>query len=62
MKLDDIPDHVLEDIRQRECWTDKQIEGMSPRKVFAEYCEWHGLINWGSELFDLAVELHTKGS
>lgn len=59
MKLPDIPDHVLADVRERG-WSDKQIEGMPARKVFDEYCGWHGLIGWGGRLYDIAIDLHSK--
>ncbi len=26
------------------------IEVMSPREMFREFCEWHGLINWSDRL------------
>ena len=59
MKLIDIPDHVLADIRERG-HTDEQITRMAPRKIFDEYCHWHGLIGWGQQLFDLAITLNSK--
>ncbi len=56
MDLQQIPKHVLEDVRERGN-TDSQIEKMTPSEVFDEYCSWNGLINWGRPLYDLAVGL-----
>lgn len=56
MRIEDIPDNVLADVRQRE-FTDEQIEKMSAREVFDEYLKWNGIIGW-ADLFDTAVQLH----
>lgn len=56
MDLQHIPKHVLEDVRERGN-SDSQIEKMNPKEVFTEYCSWHGIINWGDALYDLAVGL-----
>lgn len=48
--INDIPRSVLEACRNRG-WTDDAIKGMTPRQMFGEYCEWHGLINWGNQLW-----------
>ena len=33
------------------------VAAMSPREVFNEYCEWHGLVSWGDALWKMAEEL-----
>lgn len=33
---------------------DKDIAIMSTREAFEEYCTWHGLVNWGSTLWEQA--------
>lgn len=57
MKLEHIPQSILDANRQRG-HSNEQIERMSAEKLFVEYCEWHGLVRWGRNLFDLAVTLH----
>lgn len=38
-------------------YSDEKIGLMSPREAFVEYCEWHGLINWGDTLWEQAKGL-----
>lgn len=33
---------------------------MSGREMFAEYCEWHGLINWSDILWDVVQALKAR--
>lgn len=33
---------------------------MSGREMFAEYCEWHGLINWSDTLWDVVQALKAR--
>lgn len=56
MKKKYIPDEVLFACREREL-SDSDIEGMSARDLFHEYCEWHGLINWSNTLYHIVVDL-----
>jgi hypothetical protein len=37
--------------------TDESIRQMPGREVFAEYCNWHGLINWSDTLWDVVLVL-----
>lgn len=53
MEIKKIPEHILKDLRER-C-TDEEIKGCSPEYLFNEYCEWNGLIGWGSSLL-IAIE------
>jgi len=39
---------------------DKSIALMSPREVFSEYCTWHGLINWGDDLWNNMMALQAS--
>ncbi len=48
MNIEAIPRDVLRDLKKR--LTDDQIEASTPEQLFAEYCTWHGLIGWGSQL------------
>ncbi len=33
--------------------TIEKIAAMSPELAFEEYCDWHGLIGWGSTLIEV---------
>lgn len=57
MKLEDIPEDVLENCRERG-HSDEDIELMSPRQLFVEYCEWEGLISWGNKLWNIVSKLN----
>lgn len=56
MKLETIPPSIIDANRERG-HTDAAIEAMSAVELFDEYCNWHGLIRWGGNLFWLAVDL-----
>lgn len=56
MKLKDIPPSVVDANRERG-HTDAEMERMSAEDLFVEYCEWHGLIRWGRNLFNLATNM-----
>lgn len=58
MKISDIPDHVLDDVRKRGIWSDVDIEAMSAEKVFDEYLRWNGIIGFGQDFFEVAITLH----
>jgi hypothetical protein len=55
MQLKDIPPAVLRVLRVRG-HKDEVIAEMSPRQMFIEYGEWHG-IPYPDTFFDLAVAL-----
>lgn len=38
-------------------WSEAAIANMSPRQMFEEYCQWHGLIGWGYPLWGVVAEL-----
>lgn len=56
MKWDELSDDVRE-VMENRGHDAKSVERMSPRKVFDEFCHWHGLIGWGDQLYDLVHEL-----
>lgn len=37
--------------------SDETTQRMSGREIFAEYCNWHGLINWSDTLWDVVLVL-----
>lgn len=57
MELSKIPPQVLDAVRQRERYTDAEIESLSPQSLFDEYCTWNGLINWGDTLWSTMTKL-----
>lgn len=57
MKWDDIPEDIQESLEEREI-SPERAESMSPSEIFAEHCNWNGLINWGPDLYRLAIEVH----
>lgn len=57
MELSKIPPQVLAAVRQRERYTDAEIESLSPQSLFDEYCNWHGLIRWGDTLWQAVEQL-----
>ena len=61
MNIDKIPDYILGDIRARGN-TDDEIRRMDAETVFNEYCNWHGLINWGRNLWSVAERLRSAES
>ena len=38
-------------------YSDHQIERMSVAEAFDAYCDWNGLVNWGSTLRDALFEI-----
>jgi len=40
----------IKDCLRERGHTDQDIGAMSPDEAFDEYCEWNGLIKWGSDL------------
>ena len=53
MKIERLPPRTLAALRNRG-FTDAHIETMTARNLFHQYCTWHGLIDWGNDLYDLA--------
>ncbi len=35
----------------------KDFEHMTPKDLFDAYCTWHGLINWGYDLWEVMESL-----
>lgn len=56
MDISKVPANVLAALRKRG-HEDDQIASMSPKTAFREYCEWHGLRDWGDELWHTAKNL-----
>lgn len=56
MKLDKIPEIILNDIRSRG-WSDEEIQGFTAKQAFNEFCYWHGLLGWGDNLWDTVHKL-----
>lgn len=56
MDITKIMNATKDDLHQRG-WTNEEIEKMSPEKAFQEFCEWHGLINWGETLISVLDNL-----
>ena len=58
MNINKIPIHVLtvlgDDHREL---SREEIERLTPNQIFIEYCEWHGLIGWGSTLITVLDEI-----
>lgn len=54
--IDKIPAEVLDALRERG-HSDARIAKMDPVQMFKEYCNWHGLINWGGTLWAIVAEL-----
>jgi hypothetical protein len=55
-KFEAIPNEVLAALMGRE-HSAQAILRMTPKELFIEYCEWHGLINWGNTLWDIVIAL-----
>lgn len=53
LKIESLDPEVLETLREMSR-SDDDIESMSPEQAFSEYCNWHGLINWGNRLLRVA--------
>lgn len=56
-----VPLSVREALENRG-FSDLQILAMNPQQMFNEYCQWHGLINWGNALWYIVVELRAAES
>ncbi len=56
MDIDKLPHRVLDALR-RLGYADEDIERMSPKRAFSEFCSWEGLINWGDTLWGIVEEL-----
>ena len=56
MKIQLLPPEVLDALRNRD-FSDTHIEKLTARNLFHQYCAWHGLADWGHDLYDLAHEL-----
>ncbi|MFM0608666.1 hypothetical protein PQR05_29470 [Paraburkholderia sediminicola] len=56
MNIPETPANVLAALRKRG-HDDEAIAAMSPQFAFSEYCDWHGLIGWGDELWNTAKNL-----
>ena len=61
MDVSKIPTRILADIRERG-HSDAEVASMSPREAFAEYCNWHGLIGWGGDLWGVVESLNKADS
>ena len=57
LNFDELLGDTLDALRERG-HSDEQIEAMSPSEAFSEYCNWHGLLGWGDELWALMAELN----
>jgi len=53
MDIKTMPPRLLDALHERG-HSDERIAGMDGEMAFSEYCMWHGLIGWGSDLFNLA--------
>ncbi len=40
--------------------TEEQINAMTPREKFVEFCEWHGLGGWANILISAYKEAHKE--
>jgi len=57
MKIENIREDVLEDVRKRG-FPDKQIERMDAARIFDEYLSWNGIIGYGDALWNIVLDLH----
>lgn len=47
------PKNISDDIKAdlAECGhSEETLKAMTPEEAFDEYCQWHGLLGWGSQL------------
>lgn len=51
-----LPDNVLEALRNRGL-DDEDIAELTPQQAFDEFCRWHGLSDWGNELWSVMDKL-----
>lgn len=54
--IEKIPSQVVDALHERR-FSDSEIEQMEPEQMFREYCNWHGLIGWGGELWSVVHAL-----
>jgi hypothetical protein len=50
LDLDALSPSLLDALKNRG-HTEDAISKMAPEYAFAEYCAWHGLLNWGDNLW-----------
>ena len=55
-KFDSFSSHLQEALNERGV-SPERVETMRPIEVFTEFCEWHGLINWGGTLYQLVENI-----
>ena len=58
LKLEAVPARIYDDLRQRGHSAD-EIEQMTAEQAFAEYCQWHGLADWGDHLVQVLDALRS---
>ena len=51
-----LPDTVIHALEGRG-YVLNQIAKLTPQEIFNEYCHWHGLIDWGNNLWRLVETL-----
>lgn len=49
MDTNQLDDDIIEALEERG-FDETDIKRMSTEEAFSEYCEWHGLIEWGYRL------------
>ena len=54
-KIEDIPEDVVEALRERKVPTWKITNCMSRLEMFREYCEWNGLIGYADSLWEIVT-------
>ena len=54
-----LPANLLDALHKRG-HADEQIAEMTPSEAFEEFCNWHGLSGWGSELWSLMCKLQNE--
>lgn len=55
MKLSDIPGDVIQALE--DMYSSQSILEMKPKEMFIAYCEWHGLLTFGEQLWLTAIAL-----
>jgi hypothetical protein len=56
MKLEHIPAHVLNTLRNAG-YKDETLLQNTAEELFKKYCDWHGLLNWHYTLWNIVIEL-----
>lgn len=54
-----LPANVLEALHNRGL-SDEEIAELTPAEAFSEFCYWHGLLNWGNELWSVMTNLQSN--